>query len=154
VEDELKREAVTLLKQMGATEPYIAYMDDNIVEIKVDGMDKNSTIELPQVFHDVIDMTVEKMKGRYEEGFEAKVRELWNNYISAVLPLNLPKIKKPEAWAAALELYYCLIEHISIDKMELAHHYGAAYSTLLNNFKRIGFTLLEHEYNRVRPYLH
>jgi len=153
VDDELKREAVMLLKQMGAPEPYIAYLDDNIVQIKIDVVAKNPPGDLPQVFRDVVNMAVEMMKERYQEGFEVQVREIWNNFVSAMLPYGLPRIRKPEAWAAALELYYCLTSGFVVDKTELAHRYGASYSTISNACRRISLALLENEYNKVTPYL-
>jgi len=93
------------------------------------------------------------MKGRYKEGFEAQVREIWNNFVSAMLPHGLPRIRKPEAWAAALELYYCLSSGFVVDKTELIHRYGASYSTISNACRRIGLALLDNEYDKVTPYL-
>lgn len=153
VDDELKREAVMLLKQMGAPEPYIAYLDDNIVQIRIDVVVHNTPTDLPQVFHDVINIAIETMKGRYKDGFEAQVREIWNNFISAMLPYGLPRIRKPEAWAAALELYYCLMSGLVVDKTELARLYRASYSTISNACRRISLVLPGSERNQVTPYL-
>lgn len=153
VSDDLKREAVMLLKQMGASEPYIAYLDDNIVQIKIDVVAKNLPDDLPEVFYNVVNRAVEMMKNRYEEGFEAQIREIWSGFVAAMLPYGLPRIRKPEVWAAALELYYCLTSGLAVDKVELAYRYGVSYSSVSNALRRISFALLENEYNKVKPYL-
>jgi tetratricopeptide (TPR) repeat protein len=140
VGDQLKREALALLKQMGAAEPYIAYMNNNVVEIKVDIMDMKC-IDVPSILDSIADVAIYGMKDRYEEGYETEIQEIWESFIAALYPDRLPRIRKQEAWAAALELYYCETMGIPANKMTIAQHYGVAYSTVLNNCKRINTVL-------------
>ena len=44
--EELKTEALGLLKQMSAQEPYMAYVDEGLVEVKVDILEEDS-FEIP-----------------------------------------------------------------------------------------------------------
>jgi hypothetical protein len=152
VEDELKKEALALLKQMNAAEPYIAYMNNNIVEIRVDILERISAGELPRIFYSVVEVATQKMKNRYKEGYELTIREIWEKFVRAALTKKLPRIRKAEAWAAALELYYCIKSNIEIDKRALAEYYGVAYSTLLNNCKYISYVILEDKYKKYNLY--
>ena len=148
MEDELKEEALALLKQMKADEPYIAYMNNSIVEIRVSILERVSAGELPRIYNDVMEVAIKKMKNRYEGGYEEKIREIWEKFVLASLPEKLPKIRKAEAWASALELYYCIKSGIDVDKMALAKYYGVAYSTVLNNCKYINYIILEEKYRK------
>jgi len=126
----LKQDAMGLLKEMNAEEPYIAYIDDEIVEVKVD-------VKIPVQLEKVADLALIKMHGRYREGYENEIRELWMEFIKSLNPNSLPKIRKREAWAAALELCYCLINSIDIQKAALAEYYGISYATLCKNYNRM-----------------
>ena len=146
VEDELKKEAVALLKQMKAREPYIAYINNTVVEIWVDILEKVSSGEIPRIYYDVLEIATQKMKDRYEDGYELKIREMWEKFIRAAQAKRLPRIRKAEAWAAALELYFCHKSGIDVNMKRIAEFYEAAYSTVYNNWHYIFYTILEEKY--------
>jgi tetratricopeptide (TPR) repeat protein len=133
VDDDLKKEALMLLSQMGAKEPYMAYMNDNVVEIRV-----NSTVlhenEAPAYYQEVVDIAMEGMKNKYKRGYETDIKRIWDQFVFTVKTESLPRIKKPEAWAAALELFYCSLNGLSVNKSGIAKRYNVSYSTLSNNF--------------------
>lgn len=133
---ELKTEALGLLKQMSAAEPYITYVDDDFVEVKVDLVDDTS-FELPAQMDTVIDIAIHMMQGRYDKGYEEEIRNIWCEFIMELYPDDLPRIKKHEAWAAALELYYCMDKNLYIKKKDIAEYYGITYSSLQNNLNRL-----------------
>lgn len=132
----LKQEVVDLLKEIDAAEPYIAYIDNDIVEIKVE-IPEVEAFEIPPQLKKVLDLALDKMHGRYREGYEKEIRELWVRFIKLLYPDRLPKIRKGEAWAAALELCYCSKHSIDVQKTILAEYYGITYSTLCKNYNRL-----------------
>lgn len=134
--EELKTEALSLLKQMFAEEPYITYVDDDFVEVKVDILE-DDIFEMPMDMEMVLHMATYKMEGRYGHGYEEIIEYIWTKFVKSLYPNNLPKIKKHEAWAAALELYYCIDQDIYIRKKDIADYYEIAYSTLYNNLNRL-----------------
>lgn len=134
--EELKTEALSLLKEMSASEPYIAYVDNDLMEIKVDVME-DGLFELPADMEVVLNFAIEKMQGRYEQGFEEAIRDIWIKFVKALYPHNLPQIKKYEGWAAALEVYYCSDYGIHVKKVEISDYYGITSSTLYKNYNRL-----------------
>jgi len=130
------------LKQMGAKEPYMAYVGNGIVEVKVNIMDY-SDVQIPVELLKVSDIAIAMMNGRYEEGYQEEIRETWLDFIKAGYPDRLPKVRKKEAWAAALELYYCRRKRIPVSKRELAGIYGVSYGSLEKNYTAIKNTLHE-----------
>lgn len=136
VDNDLKKETLLLLSLMGAQEPYMAYMNDNVVEIRVNSTDSKDRA-LPVVFQEVVDIAIDGMKTRYKQGYEAVIERIWKHFISSTQPALWPKIKKPGAWAAALELCYCSVQGLSANKSEIAKRYNIGYSTLSINFSAL-----------------
>lgn len=133
---DLKKDALTMLKQIGAKEPYIAYVDDNIVEVKVNIIDM-SRIKIPKELQNIADFTISNMEDRYSDGYQEQIKDLWVKFIKAQYPDKVPRIRKKEAWAAALELYYCMKNDIKISKGEIIDYYGISYKTLDTNYKKL-----------------
>lgn len=133
---DLKKDALTMLKQIGAKEPYIAYVDDNIVEVKVNIIDM-SRIKIPKELQNIADFTISNMEDRYSNGYQEQIKDLWVKFIKAQYPDKVPRIRKKEAWAAALELYYCMKNDIKISKGEIIDYYGISYKTLDTNYKKL-----------------
>ncbi len=134
--EELKKEALALLKRMGAKEPYVAYVNGNIVEVKVSIIDLNK-IELPEKYKDVSELTIKNMAGIYETGYEEFIEETWTRFIKLLYPDRLPRIYKIETWAATLEYYFCIKHGIDVNKNELARQYDISSSSITNNFKKL-----------------
>ena len=121
--DELKTEALGLLKQMAAEEPYLTYVDDDLMEVKVDLLDDDS-FQMPLEMEMVLNIAAFKMEGRYENGYKEIIEQIWTKFVKSLYPNKLPRIKKYEAWAAALELYYCMDQDIYIKKKDIADYYN------------------------------
>jgi len=105
----LKQEALGMLKEMNASEPYIAYIDNDIVEVKVDILGINSH-EIPIQLEKVVDTALIKMRGRYEEGYDKEIREMWLKFIKLLYPNQLPKIRKKKH--GLLHLSYAIVLNI------------------------------------------
>ena len=108
-------------------------MSDNVVEIRVNTTDLKDK-EIPMVYQQVIDIAIETMKTNYEQGYEIVIKKVWKLFISSAQQGSLPKIKKPAAWAAALELFYCSIKGFTANKTEIAKRYSVTNATLATNF--------------------
>ena len=75
-----------LLKEMNAAEPYIAYIDNEIVEVKVDVLEDNHLKF--RTARKGLDLALIKMHGRYREGYEKEIRELWLRFIKLLYPID------------------------------------------------------------------
>ena len=83
--EELKTEALGLLKQMAAEEPYLTYVDDDILEVKVDLLDKDY-FEMPLEMEMVLNIATYKMEGRYQQGYEEIIEMIWTKFVKARIP--------------------------------------------------------------------
>lgn len=135
--EEQIREALTLLKEMNAPEPYLAYVGDNIVEVNVSFANKPALDE-GNVLEQIPEMAIANMESMYLNDFEEDVRGIWECVLGHwELYGGMPQIRKAQGWAAALELYYCIQENIPVNKKQLAESYHISYSTLMKNYKHI-----------------
>ncbi len=132
---ELITEALVLLKNMNAPEPYIAYVGDNLVEVLVSvSNSKNDAME--KMLKNVPQYTIDNMHIRYGTGFEGEIKKLWET-IAERISVDTIIRRKLEGWAAALELYYCITKGWKINKSVVADVYSISYTTLMNNYKTI-----------------
>jgi hypothetical protein len=126
--DNIKKEILALLKQNGASEPYIAFMNGNIMEVRVNILSLDRE-KVPIEYQKVLDLTLRKMRNRYPEEHIKDVVLIWDRYMKAASS-DLPKIYRKEAWAAALEYYYCQEKSIRITKTQLCRIYKTSTGTL------------------------
>ena len=49
----------------------------------MDILEKVSSGEIPRIYYDVLEIATQKMKDRYEDGYELKIREMWEKFIRA-----------------------------------------------------------------------
>lgn len=134
--EEQIKEALTLLKEMNAPEPYIAYVDDNIVEVNVSINEKRKYI-MDRMLENIPDMTISSLEMQDINNFEEDVRYVWDCLMQHWSKEGIPKMRKPEGWSAALELYYLIKEDMPVNKTELAEAFNITYTTLMNNYRYI-----------------
>lgn len=120
--DGLKSDVFTMLKYMGAKEPYIAYIDGSVVEVRVSVFNQGGR-QLPSEYSAVLRMAMKSIPSRRDETFSAKVMEIWESFITARGD-KLPKLFDNGAWAAALEYYTCMQLDIKVKKSEVCRVYG------------------------------
>lgn len=72
----------------------------------------------------------------YRDRFFEDARAIWFDYINQIYP-NVPRITRPEIWAAGLE--YCLarFHFLNLTQKELAHIYGVSVSSVGRRYKQI-----------------
>ncbi len=119
---DLKREVFGLLKHMGAQEPYLGYMDGELVESKV-SLIKLLDEAVPDMYSDVLDICMGNMQDRPQR-FMMEAANAWSDYIASLD--GFPAISTPQtyAFAAALEYLACREGGQRATKGELCKKYG------------------------------
>lgn len=145
--DALKKEILTLLKQIGAKEPYVAYMKNSIVEVRVNILAINGG-KVPAEYQKILGLVLRKMRRRYSVDYIKDIVSIWDNYIQRIAP-SFPQIYKQEAWAAALELCFCIKNDIHIHKAQICSFYKISVITLNHHYRSIINTVNEGENNGI-----
>ena len=99
--DQIKNDIFVHLKKMGVKEPYIAYVNGSIVEVKV-GMFNAEGLDIPEEYKTVVEIMLEKMRHRFDERFINAAIHIWEKFIRRQNG-SYRVIKAPEIWAAAVE---------------------------------------------------
>lgn len=125
--DSVKREVFGMLKQMGAEEPYIAFMDDAIVEVRVNLL--GDPLRLPSEYEAVLTRASSRMKDLYEVDPQRDLVHIWAAYLRKNEG-RLPRISRPDGWAAALEYVFCVEHGIDVPITELCRRHHTSPRTL------------------------
>ncbi len=137
--DEMKNDVFMYLNRMGAKEPYVAYINGAIAEVRVGSMSEDIG-NLPQPYAKALSIFVENAKDRYDDAFITA---------GAQLVMTIAKerndegvwIKKSEALAAALEL--CVSELLEIKRRPLKKELQQIYSVTLTTLNKYYNMLFE-----------
>jgi hypothetical protein len=134
-EEEQIQEALALLKEMNAKEPYLAYLDDNIVEVSVK-FGKAAKFH-NYMLEEIPEMVIRRLKTFYLHDCENDIRDTWAFVTARWDATGTPRILKPEGWAAALELFYRTKEELPVKKTRLAADWQVSYTTMMKNYNFI-----------------
>lgn len=118
----LKRKALALLKHMGAEEPYLAYIDGEMMESRVSLL-PGMPADLPLCYGEVIRVCMEAMEGSRPDGVMLQAGNIWNAYVRRGEPLPNLTDAQIAAMAAALEYLACQAEDVSMTKLEACRKY-------------------------------
>lgn len=137
--DEMKNDVFMYLNRMGAKEPYVAYINGAIAEVRVGSMSEDIG-NLPPPYAKALSIFVENAKDRYDDAFITA---------GAQLVMTIAKerndegvwIKKSEALAAALEL--CVSELLEIKRRPLKKELQQIYSVTLTTLNKYYNMLFE-----------
>ena len=132
---DLKREVFAMLKHMNAKEPYLGYMDGELVESKVN-LIKLLDGDLPEIYNDVLDVCMQGMQSRSEKSM-LFAANFWSDYIAALD--GFPDMSKAQAYAfsAALEYVACRSEASGVTKGELCRKYGVTLIRFNNALSKL-----------------
>lgn len=136
--DDVKQEVFVLLNQIGAEEPYMAYLNQSIVEVYVN--QKQGTV--PIGFRAVRDSIRQGMQGRRPRLLIDKALALWEEYAGRCAP-DFHMIRDREAWAAATEYIVSRKENDGIGKSTLCRVYGVGIAMFNRTLARINAKLKE-----------
>jgi tetratricopeptide (TPR) repeat protein len=134
-DDYLKKIAIFVLRTIGVGEP---------LKVVLEG--KESIIEpnrvpsrLPE-WHDkweeVAQAALSRMSKHYDLVQQHDMMTLWVEFLSRVYP-DVPKLTKPEGWAAALEYLTAKMHRRAISYHEVAVRYGTSIATVSKHVKLI-----------------
>jgi tetratricopeptide (TPR) repeat protein len=133
--DKFKNYLLSLLKQMGRPEPFIALLDGDIVEVRVSLLPAG--MHVPQPYQQVIDTAASNMRALKEDsGYARTVLKLWERHISA-LEGNYPEIENVHAVAGALERCYRMHTGNEMDDAGICARYGVEPEELQQAFEMI-----------------
>lgn len=122
---EIKRRALGLLKHIGAKEPYLTYIDGQMMESRVSllpGLPEN----LPAPYRDVLKTCLEGMRGVRSEDAVQRAGKLWQSYLEQENHYAHLTGAQVAALAAALEYTACQVAEEKVTKLELCRKYGVS----------------------------
>jgi tetratricopeptide (TPR) repeat protein len=134
-DDDLKRIAVLVLRSIGVED-----------KLEVSFAGRHLTLEtrrrparLPywdNAWQTVLEQAMEGMAGRYDVVEQHDMMTLWVDFLARVYP-RVPRLKKPAAWAAALEYWVAKMHRKPITYAELVNRYGVSQASLSRYVNRI-----------------
>jgi len=134
-QDYIKKVAIFVLRQMGAQPPYTAYLNGKMLEIDGDYFEESSP-EWSAQWQKVVNCLKQGMEGNYDLVEHQEAQRIWTQYLKSVYP-KLPRIRKAEGWAAAIEYMINLKHHHHFSKAEVATRYHISVSTLNKNLQEL-----------------
>ncbi len=140
IDDKTKNSTVTFLNKIQASEPYLAYLNGHFSKIEAFSTKKYHTETLNPTFEQVLNLTLEKMTFRYEEGFKSDIGLIWTSFLEQLEP-RVPRIKKIESWAAALEYCFCRLHRLEITQKQLSEIYSVSPATISQRFQDMNHIL-------------
>jgi tetratricopeptide (TPR) repeat protein len=134
-EDYLKKVAIFVLRNIGLKEPLSAHLDGKIIAVQASPF----TPSLPvweDKWQEVLERALRGMQKRYDMIQQHDLEILWVEFLTRTYP-NIPRITKPEGWAAALEYLIAKMHRRAISYIEVSARYGVTVSTVSKNAKLI-----------------
>lgn len=127
--DELKQEALALLKDNGAKEPFIALMKDGLVEVHVSLLGLGE--KMPKECAKVMEILITSLAERREDKVVPEALEIWEFYLQTFIE-SVPRIKSPEAYAAALEYIAKKRLEMRVTQKQVCINFDVTLSRLVN----------------------
>ena len=137
VKERLRRLALLELKRIHREESVLIFSDGQIVEKDLSSEPLNAPLWRDE-WSEVLNCTFANMRRstHYGEEFFQDAQAIWLDFINQIYP-HMPRIVKPETWAAGLE--YCLarFHFLNLTQKELASTYGVSPSSVGKKYKQI-----------------
>ncbi len=134
VSDDIKHKILLSLKKLGEKEPYIALMDDNIVEVSVNTFEVGLSEHL-KLQRDIIELILANMPESYDIEYFKYIINTWNILVTKE---NLfDKITDSKLWAAALEYNYSFTHTDTASPEDVSIRYCVDMNEMLNLNKKI-----------------
>ena len=140
--DDMKREVFGLLSRMGAKEPYLGYLDGQLVQGRV-SMFSGLSGDVPKCYQEVLEVAALGMNARCMEETMHMAARMWELYIRHLD--GYPELKDPQiyAFAAALEYLACNKNGQKTTKTSVSNSYGITLLRLNNAIAKIMHALEE-----------
>lgn len=133
---DIKRDAFALLKSMGASEPYLSYVNGELMESRV-SLAPVLPKGMPKAYGDVLEKCMSYMRGiRDNECITAAVN-IWTAYVEGLegyRPLSRGQVL---GLAAAIEYNACRRQGVEVTKWELCSKYGISVARFNNALAKL-----------------
>jgi len=133
---ELKREAFALLKGIGAEEPYLSYVNGELVESRVNLVPATPK-GMPECYSEALQQCLTVMQGERTNESIAAAIGLWSGYISRMKGFRPLNPQQTTALAGALEYAACKEAGESITKRDICNKYGITAARLNGALTRL-----------------
>jgi tetratricopeptide (TPR) repeat protein len=150
ISEEIKREAMSCLKEMGAKEPYMAVFGGTVVEVRISVFSADRALSDAQ--RQVVQIAVECMPFAQDaprderESFVSELLSLWTRYLSDQSARG-HRIRRPQNWAAGLVAVYCAQKGIELDEQALCAALELSTRTLNTYVRYLQEGLSNHEHD-------
>ncbi|MDQ0062110.1 tetratricopeptide repeat protein [Paenibacillus harenae] len=134
-DDYLKRIAIFVLRTIGVQEPLHAVLESKDTVIEPNRVPSRLPV-WDEKWQAVVEMAMNRMNKQYDLVQQHDLMTLWVEFLSRVYP-DVPKLSKPEGWAAALEYLTAKMHRRAISYHEVSMRYGTSIATVSKNVKTI-----------------
>ena len=134
---DIKRDAFALLKNMGAKEPYLSYVNGELMESRVSlvpVLPKGT----PKAYGEILENCLSLMRGIRDNDCMSVAVKIWTAYVeglSGYRPLSRGQVL---GLAAAIEYVACRRQRIEVTKGELCSKYGISVARFNNALAKLG----------------
>jgi len=134
-DDYLKKIAVFVLRTMGVQEPLRVMLEGKETVIEPNRVPSRLP-EWDDKWEAVAQAAISRMSKHYDLVQQHDMMTLWVEFLTRVYP-NVPKLAKPEGWAAALEYLTAKMHRRAISYHEVSVRYGTSIATVSKHVKLI-----------------
>ena len=134
VSDDIKHRILLSLKKLGEKEPYLALMDDNIVEVSVNTFEVGLSKHL-ELQREIIELILANMPDSYDIEYFKYIINTWNILVTKEKLFD--KITDSKLWAAALEYNYSLTYTDTASPEDISIRYSVDMNEMLKLNKKI-----------------
>lgn len=134
-DDALKKVAVYVLRSMKVSDPLQVVIGGEPIVVRT----KPISAKLPEWrdrWQEILELAQEHMRRRYDVVQQHDAETLWVEFLSRTYP-NVPKMVKPDGWAAALEYWTAKMHRRRLTYHDVAVRYGVSITTVSRNAKLI-----------------
>ena len=134
VSDEVKHRIFMSLKKLGEKEPYLALLDDNIVEVNVNTFEVNATRHL-ELQREIVELILANMPDSYDIEYFKYIINTWNKIVAKEKMFD--KITDCRLWAASLEYNFAVTSDIPTSPEDISIRYSVDMGEMLRLQKKI-----------------
>ncbi|ACS98848.1 tetratricopeptide repeat protein [Paenibacillus sp. JDR-2] len=134
-DDYLKRIAVFVLRTIGVQEPLQAVLEGKATVIEPNRVPSRLPV-WEDKWQEVVEAAMSRVNKRFDLVQQYDLMTLWVEFLSRLYP-EVPKLTKPEGWAAALEYLTAKMHRRTTSYPEISERYGVSIATVSKNAKKI-----------------
>lgn len=137
-DDYLKRIAIFVLRTIGVQEPLHVILEGKELVIEPNRVPSRLPV-WDEKWEAVAQAAISRMSKHYDLVQQHDMMTLWVEFLSRMYP-DVPKLAKPESWAAALEYLTAKMHRRTISYHEVSVRYGTSISTVSKHVRLIDKT--------------